>query len=198
MDAENKCNYCVVLSAQSERNTALSSPTFGSQKRQVRQGHRGTAGPGHTAAPPQLLFPRRRRGWGSFEGSVEQRTLGGAFSQQERRRRPGSSSSFWSCLHTTWDGELTASRLPLVNSASCSSLGELPSPTQGSLHPNLCLALTLLSSPLPEVRPGPGGTPWAGPRASVGCVALDLVCLERVACAILGLVARRVSSLEPP
>lgn len=84
---------------QSERTTSLNLPIFVSQNRGVRWGERDTA-PGHIPAPPPRLWPpRSRRVWGGIEGSVEQRIPGGG------------SFSFWSCLHTSRDGELTASRL---------------------------------------------------------------------------------------
>lgn len=80
-----------------------------------------------TQVPPQLVSPG-----GAGEGGVVSRAQGsrghlvGGFSQWERRKGTGSSSSFWSCLHTSWDGELTDSHLPGVNLTSCSSLAVFP------------------------------------------------------------------------
>ena len=152
--------------------------------------------------PPRFLSPRSRRRWGGFQGSVEQRRHGGGFSQRERWRGPGSSSSCWSCLHTSWDGELTACRLPVVNSARCSSLAAPPeyppAHAPGSLRPNLWPAVALSSSPPPEVRLGPGWTPWAGPWASARCMSLPLLCPEWVVPATLGLTAGRAAGPETP
>ena len=136
----------------------LSSPTPMSQKRQVRWG----AGVAEATQPPWWSPGSRRGGfWGSLERGWLVR---GSFSMEERG--PGGSSNFWSCLHTSWNRELTASCPPVLNWPTVTWWKVLPawavplpsSPIQGSLYSVLYPTRDLLSPPwLCEVTLGPQG-----------------------------------------